>query len=149
MSSMIFSPGPQRMRLAVVEFSMASETENSCTPIWSKQLVSNGGSRRPPSECYPASPLTEAFFQDYYDSCTDFQRPGRARRLYGQRRDFSATGGQRQRGEKGISYAFPAPVNRNWHCVESKEVRNHRFRRTLATFLLWKVAQPRHDEPLG
>ena len=60
-SSMIFSPGPQGIRLAAVGFSMASETESSCTPIWSKRLVINGGARRPPSECYPASPLAEAF----------------------------------------------------------------------------------------
>ncbi len=57
---------------------MASETESSCTPIWSEQLVPNGGSRRPTSECYPASPLAEAFFQDYCDSRTDSQRPERA-----------------------------------------------------------------------
>ena len=78
LSSMIFSPGPQEIRLAAVGFSMASETESSCTPIWSKRLVINGGARRPTSECYPASPLAEAFFQDYCDSRTDSQRPERA-----------------------------------------------------------------------
>ena len=34
------------------------------------------------------------------------------RRLYGQRRDFSATGEKRQRGEKGVAYALPAPYIR-------------------------------------
>ena len=34
------------------------------------------------------------------------------RRLYDQRRDFSATGGKRQRGKKGVSYALPAPDSR-------------------------------------
>ncbi len=72
-----------------------------------------------------------------------------ARRLYVQRREFSTTEHQRQRGKKGISYALPAPVNRNWHCIEQKEVRNHRFRRTLATFLLWKVARRKLNKPLG
>ena len=97
---------------------MVFETENSCTPIWSEQLVPNGGSRRPSSECYPASPLAKAFFGDYYDSRTDSQYPGTARRLYVQRKDFSATGHQRQRGEKDISYALPAPVNRSRYPVE-------------------------------
>ena len=149
LSSMIFSPGPQRMRLAAVGFSMAFETENSCTPVWSKQFVFNGGSRRPPSEYYPASPLVKALFQDYCDSRTDSQYPKTARRFPVQRRDFCATERQRQRVEKDISYALPAPVNRNWHCVAQKEVRNHRFRRTLATFLLWKVARRRQDKLLG
>ena len=112
MSSMIFSPGSQEIRLAAVFFLMAFETENSCTPIWSEQLVPNGGSRRPSSECYPASPLAEAFFRDCCDSRTDFQRPEAARRLYSQRREYSAMERQRQRGKKGISYALPAPVNR-------------------------------------
>ena len=148
LSSMLFSPGPQEIRLAAVGFSMASETENSCTPIWSKRLAPNGGSRRPPSECYPATPLAEAFFQDCCDSRTDSQRPGRARRLYSQRIIFSATKRQRQRGKTDISYALPAPVNRKWHCVEQKEVRNHRFRGSLGTFHPWKVPRRRHDNPL-